>query len=401
MAGSSIGDIDMDLATFTRLRPLFTKAAKIILNGIGEPLMNSALEQMLSYARKHAPMDATISFQTNGCLLNRERLQPLLDAGLSEICISLDSLNEKGADNHGGLNLDKVEEALTALNEERTRHNGHRFRVGVETVLSRENIQELPDLISWAIGHGADFSIVSHLLPYDAGTEERSLFNPNSDRATNIFNRWSAKAAEKNIDLYRFYHQLWKCARSDKKSPATGIIDAMLLEARESNTWINIGSLLDWQRRDQTAIHRLFQETRTIADEAGFELFLPPLNAPDTHTCRFIEEQSVFISSEGLVAPCHHLWHDTTTYLSGERLNSPARYFGSVLDEDPVNIWNKPQFLALRHDIQNTVFPTCRSCALGPCPDITGNISAFKNDCFGNSTPCGSCLWSQGGIRCL
>lgn len=393
----------MPFSTFQKIVPLLTSASTIILNGIGEPLMNPDLDQMIAFSSDTMSPGSTIGFQSNGLLLDNQRVTKLLDAGLTEICISLDSLDPllSSGELHGGQDLGLLERCFSALASSKNRRVGGCFRFGVEIVLMRDNLFELPTLISWAIKRGADFGIVTHLLPYENSSENQSLFNPNTSTATAIFQKWNQIACEAGIDLGQYYLQMWKRGRPDNNSTAFKILEAMQGEARDREVWLNLNSLLEHQEKNTLELTKIFKDTDAIAAQHGFDLFLPPPYATDQHQCRFIDEKAVFITPAGLVAPCHSLWHNTFSCLTGEKLHVRARYFGSILEEHPLAIWNKPEYREFRQEAENSTFPTCRSCALGPCPDITANNYVFETDCHGNSTLCGSCLWSQGGIRCL
>ena len=45
---------------------------------------------------------------------------------------------------------------------------GRDLRIGAEFVLMRENLHELPATLAWAAERGANFALVTHMLPYDA-----------------------------------------------------------------------------------------------------------------------------------------------------------------------------------------------------------------------------------------
>jgi hypothetical protein len=84
-----------------------------------------------------------------------------------------------------------------------------------------------------------------------------------------------------------------------------------------------------------------------------------------------------------------------------EPKNFSCKSFGNVLEQDLLEIWQSIQYQQFRQAVQQYDFPFCHSCTLGPCPDITGEIEPFINDCFGIEVPCGHCLWGFDAVRCL
>jgi MoaA/NifB/PqqE/SkfB family radical SAM enzyme len=60
-----------------------------------------------------------------------------------------------------------------------------------------------------------------------------------------------------------------------------------------------------------------------------------------------------------------------------------------------MDIWNNPEYVALRERLQEFDFSPCTFC--NSCEMAESN----KEDCFGNIQPaCGGCLWAQGFIQC-
>ena len=75
------------------------------------------------------------------------------------------------------------------------------FRLGVECVLLRDSLEQLPRVISWAAKQGADFVLVSHMLPFAKSAVEQCLFNPNTREATWYFEAWQERAFCQGVDL--------------------------------------------------------------------------------------------------------------------------------------------------------------------------------------------------------
>lgn len=117
---SDIGNDHMSPETFARLTPAFGQLETLVLNGIGEPLLNLQLEAYIRLARSHMPENGWIGFQSNGLLLDRSRALSLIDAGLNGICLSLDAATaETFRKVRQGGEVDGVQNAFAALNQAR------------------------------------------------------------------------------------------------------------------------------------------------------------------------------------------------------------------------------------------------------------------------------------------
>lgn len=85
------------------------------LHGTGEPLLWDKLEEVIRLIKTRNAGDA--SFATNGTLLSGDRIRRLLDAGLTSIRVSLDSMDEKiYKETRGGNVLKVIENIQTLIN---------------------------------------------------------------------------------------------------------------------------------------------------------------------------------------------------------------------------------------------------------------------------------------------
>jgi len=106
------------------------------------------------------PSEAVIGFQSNGLLLNDQKCCNLLSAGLTTICLSLDSLDEEPASSDGEHNVRAVTRALAALVAAKQQTGNESFKTGLEVVLTRNNIYDLPR--TWRGYQGAGTSSWHH-----------------------------------------------------------------------------------------------------------------------------------------------------------------------------------------------------------------------------------------------
>src|SRR6266446_2505898 len=79
---------DMDWALFTAIVDQFPNIARVVLHGVGEPMMMAALPRMIRYLKDRG---SYVLFNTNGTLLTRHKGKELIDSGLDELRVSLDA----------------------------------------------------------------------------------------------------------------------------------------------------------------------------------------------------------------------------------------------------------------------------------------------------------------------
>src|SRR5712675_2801224 len=79
---------DMSWELFTRIVDQFPSIARVVLHGVGEPMMVPTLPRMIRYLKDRGTY---VLFNTNGTLLTRRKGQELIDSGLDELRVSIDA----------------------------------------------------------------------------------------------------------------------------------------------------------------------------------------------------------------------------------------------------------------------------------------------------------------------
>ena len=79
---------DMSWELFTSIVDQFPRIARVVLHGVGEPMMVRALPRMIRYLKERG---VYVLFNTNGTLLTQRAGRELIVAGLDELRISLDA----------------------------------------------------------------------------------------------------------------------------------------------------------------------------------------------------------------------------------------------------------------------------------------------------------------------
>ncbi|MEK6742979.1 MAG: radical SAM/SPASM family putative metalloenzyme maturase [Nitrospirota bacterium] len=398
MGGISEGNMSLD--TFERLAPAFPHLDTLVLNGIGEPLLHPHLEDFISRARTLLPERASVGFQSNGMALTDERAASLIDAGLDRICLSLDSASDDvfRAIRSGG-EMQSIVSAFASLNKARARSYGRDLTIGIEFVLMRSNIADLPDAVRWAARSGASFAIVTHLLPYHKDLVAQAVYDTNTTAAIAIYEQWKAKALQEGLDIRQFLDTLTKVARTPEEERIVRLVEQMRNDAEAQGITLHLDHLL---RRDEewlAAAERILDEARRVAREEGVELTLPGMAPRNTRKCEFVEGNSAFVTWDGNVHPCYFLWHRYACFVGGVAKRVKPWVLGNLRDRDILAIWNDAASRSFRERVLRYKFPFCFDCGFALC-DYVGE-EEFEQDCYIEPVPCGACLWCTGLFHCL
>jgi cyclic pyranopterin phosphate synthase len=126
----------------------------------GEPLMRADLAEIIAQSRAAAP-DADFSITTNGIGLDH-RLPALLAAGLDRVNISLDTVNPE----HFAklTRRDRLESVLAGI---RAAKAAGISPLKLNAVMMRETLTDAPQLLQWALDHGAQLRYIEQ-MPLDA-----------------------------------------------------------------------------------------------------------------------------------------------------------------------------------------------------------------------------------------
>ena len=388
----------MPVEIFDALSPAFPHLEALVLNGIGESLLYPQLETLIRMAKARMPGGSWVGFQTNGMLLNGRRAESLLDAGLDRVCLSMDAVSpESFRTIRSGGEMSCVESALSALSG--VRKGRQDFSVGIEFVLMRDNVRELPSALRWAGRRGVKFALVTQLMPYDKSLVHQAAYDTNTAQAIAIFGHWEEKAKREGVDIRRYFDLFMKFSKTPEEQKILGFIEQMKNDAASRGVALHLERLI---RRDEewfSGVEKVFDEARRVAQEEGIELTLPGTAPRNNRKCEFVESDGAFVSWDGDVHPCYFLWHRYRCYVGGLEKQVRPWVFGSLREKDITEIWNGPLYRDFRANVRRYKFPFCFDCGFALCDYVQGED--FEQDCYIQQVPCGSCLWCTGLFRCL
>ena len=124
---------DMSWELFTSIIDQFPKIARVVLHGVGEPMLVKELPRMIRYLKDRG---VYVLFNTNGTLLTKTNGQALIDAGLDELRVSLDAAESSVFQMVRG--KDMFDRIVT--------------NVGNFVAMQRENNTQLPRVSLWLTG---------------------------------------------------------------------------------------------------------------------------------------------------------------------------------------------------------------------------------------------------------
>jgi MoaA/NifB/PqqE/SkfB family radical SAM enzyme len=169
-------DRDLTYDEFRSIVDQFPVLERVVLHGLGEPLLNKDLPRMIRYLKERGTY---VLFNSNGILLNEKRGQALIDSGLDEYRLSMDgSTREMYAHVRGVDAFDKIWRNVRAFIARQTAQNASKPVVSLWFTAMRENLHELPGLIDLATDAGIKEVYMQRLVYFEAAlaASKQSLF---------------------------------------------------------------------------------------------------------------------------------------------------------------------------------------------------------------------------------
>ena len=398
--GNDMAEGSLAPAVYERLRPAFPHLDALILNGIGEPLLHPQLDAFIRTAKEAMPEGSWVGFQSNGLLLDQARARSLVAAGLDRICISVDSVDPAVYRTvRSGGEFGDLERAFAVLLDAKRNVTASTLRVGIEFVVMRDNLRQLPGVLSWAARHGVTFAVVTHLLPYHQAMAANAAYDANTDSAIALFGQWRERASREGIDLQLYPAVFLKYAKTAGDLKVIEIVESMKTDAVSRGVFLHLEKLFGMSESRAREVQSVFDEARAVAAETGIALELPLAVPKSVRKCDFVEEGAAFVSWDGNVHPCYFLWHHYRCFLDGHEKLVKPKVFGSLFELGILEIWNSPTYRQFRQNVIGYDYPYCFNCSFALCDSVS--TDDFEQDCYLNTEPCAACLWCQGVFHCL
>ena len=193
----------LSLEEFITIADQFPQMQRALLHGIGEPLLNRELDQIIKVLKDR---DVEVIINSNGTLLTPKWYEKLIDSGLDQYRCSIDgATDETYARIRGAALLPKLKRGLEGLVKTKERLGVATPRISIWCVATRENLQELPDILRLASDLGVPEVYVQRLV-YFAGELDQQYGMARDDLA--IFGK-DDEPEERIIQAcYKLSHEL-------------------------------------------------------------------------------------------------------------------------------------------------------------------------------------------------
>ena len=192
---------DLTLGELRGIVDQFPVLDRVVLHGIGEPLLNRELIPMIEYLKGKG---VTVLFNSDAITLTPARARQLIESGLDEYRVSMDAatrdtyLKIRGVDR-----FDRVVGNVQALVELQRTLGGAAPRVSIWFTAMRLNLEELPAFVRLAEKIGVPEVYVQRLVFYGQGlaVETQSLHGSLQEREERLLEEAERAARTAGITL--------------------------------------------------------------------------------------------------------------------------------------------------------------------------------------------------------
>jgi MoaA/NifB/PqqE/SkfB family radical SAM enzyme len=158
---------DMSWELFTSIVDQFPKIARVVLHGVGEPMMVRELPRMIRYLKDRGTY---VLFNTNGTLLTRRKGKALVDSGLDELRISLDAADASAFALVRGRDMfDRIVQNVRAFTALQRELSVDLPRASLWLTGLRETIDQLPAFVRLAHDIGIPEVYLQRLVYFSQG----------------------------------------------------------------------------------------------------------------------------------------------------------------------------------------------------------------------------------------
>jgi MoaA/NifB/PqqE/SkfB family radical SAM enzyme len=197
----------LTLDEFIAIAEQFPQMQRALLHGIGEPLLNRDLPQIIGYLKGRG---VEVIINSNGTLLSPAWQESLVHSGLDEYRCSIDGAKDETYARIRGANLlPKLIRGLGGLVRVKERRGSATPRISIWCVATRENLEELPDLLRLAARLAVPEVYVQRLVyfasepesQYGMARDEKAIFGKDNDYEERVIEQCTRLSAELGIDF--------------------------------------------------------------------------------------------------------------------------------------------------------------------------------------------------------
>ncbi len=192
-------DRDLTFEKFRYIVDQFPVLERVVLHGLGEPLLNKELPQMVRYLKERGTY---VLFNSNGIVLTPKKGQALIDAGLDEYRLSMDGATRQTYARVRGVDaFEKIWRNVRAFIAMQKEQNVGKPAVSLWFTAMRENLHELPELIELAAENGVPEVYLQRLVYFEQGLahSRQALFRRSTPEELDIVRRAEQMCKERGI----------------------------------------------------------------------------------------------------------------------------------------------------------------------------------------------------------
>jgi MoaA/NifB/PqqE/SkfB family radical SAM enzyme len=169
---------DLTLSDVVMIADQLPSLDRVVLHGLGEPLLNPELPAIVAHLRERG---AYVLFNSNATALSDRMGRGLIDAGLSELRVSLDGATPETYARVRGVTkktLPRIIRNLTAFVRLKEQLGVVHPRLSFWFTAMRENLPELPQLVDIALETGVREIYVQRFIYFGEGLaqEDQAIF---------------------------------------------------------------------------------------------------------------------------------------------------------------------------------------------------------------------------------
>ncbi|MDP2754259.1 MAG: SPASM domain-containing protein [Nitrospirota bacterium] len=182
----------MEWDFFQKIIPQLDGIESISLFSSGEPLIAKIWDKVIRYFFNNLISDQWLGFSTNGMFLTEDKIKPLIGRNVS-IGVSIDGSSRSTFERiRCGSHFDTLLKNMNLLSTLKKQNNTDKPYVNISFVAWKENIAELPDIVTMASKYGVKQIYVIHRIFYNKEDFQRfSLCNHRE-----LLNNYLKKALE-------------------------------------------------------------------------------------------------------------------------------------------------------------------------------------------------------------
>src|ERR671924_1784489 len=197
----------LTLKEFITIAEQFPHMQRALLHGIGEPLLNRELAEIIEYLKGRK---VEVIINSNGTLLSPEWQEKLINRGLDEYRCSIDGAKDGTYARIRGANLlPKLKKGLEGLVRAKEQLGSETPRISIWCVATRENLEELPDLLRLAARLGVPEVYLQRMVyfagepeeQYGMARDEKAIFGKESDYQEKVIEDCLLLSRELGVDF--------------------------------------------------------------------------------------------------------------------------------------------------------------------------------------------------------